>query len=159
MKYFEKGFIQFFTDLENNNNKEWFHSNKKKYETFVKKPMFQFVSDTISELQKLDNEIVIEPKKCIGRINRDIRFSKDKTPYKIRSFAQIYKGEKSDPTPVVAFQMGAKDIGIMSGFYNPQIERLKEIRESLKSFIPQVGSKSTIMKLKESASKEYQLSI
>jgi len=89
---------------------------QKRYEGHVKKPMQHFVTDVVGELQQLDPEIIVEPKKCIGRINRAIRFSKDKTPYKIRSFAHITKGEKTDPIPVIAFQMGAKDLGIISGF-------------------------------------------
>lgn len=131
MKYFDKEFIKFFSDLEKNNNKEWFHSNKKVYENHVKKPMVRFVTDVVSELQKLDSNIQVDPKKCIGRINRDIRFSKDKTPYKIRSFAHIIKGDKTDPLPVIAFQLGAKDLGIMSGFYTPPKDRLKAIRSNI----------------------------
>lgn len=133
MKYFDEKFITFFSELEKNNNKEWFHDNKKNYENYVKKPMLAFVTDVVEELQKLDSTIQIEPKKCIGRINRDIRFSKDKTPYKIRSFAHIIKGDKTNPLPVIAFQLGAKDVGIMSGFYNPPKERLKDIRANIVS--------------------------
>ena len=133
MQYFTKDFLQFFSELQDNNKKEWFHSNKKWYEEAVKVPMQQFVMDVLLELNKLDSEIVIEPKKYIGRINKDIRFSKDKTPYKIRSFAHITKGEKADPIPAIAFQMGAKDLGIMSGYYKPTKERLKVIRDRIKA--------------------------
>lgn len=137
MAYFTKEFLDFYLELEENNNKEWFHSNKKRYEASVKKPMQNFVTDLVSELQKSDPDILVEPKKCIGRINRDIRFSNDKTPYKIRSFAHITKGDKIDPLPVIAFQMGAKDLGIMSGFYNPPRERLKSIKEKIQADTPQ----------------------
>lgn len=133
MAYFTKEFSDFFLELEENNNKEWFHSNKKRYEGYVKIPMQNFVTDVVAELQKFDSNISVEPKKCIGRINRDIRFSNDKTPYKIRSFAHITKGDKMDPLPVIAFQMGAKDLGIMSGFYNPPKERLRSIKEKIQS--------------------------
>jgi uncharacterized protein (DUF2461 family) len=73
MKYFDEEFITFFSELEKNNNKEWFHDNKKNYENYVKKPMLAFVTDVVEELQKLDSTIQIEPKKCIGRINRDFQ--------------------------------------------------------------------------------------
>lgn len=131
MQYFDNDFILFFSELEKNNNKEWFQSNKKRYEEHVKKPMLKFVTDVVAELQKYDAGITEEPKKFIGRINNDIRFSKDKTPYKIHSFAHIIKGDKADALPVVAFQMGAKDLGIMSGFYNPPKERLESIRQNI----------------------------
>jgi len=89
MTYFTEDFIQFFNDLEKNNNQEWFHNHQKSYETNVKKPMQRLLTDLIAELQKYDIEIDVDPKKCIGRINRDIRFSKDKTPYNVRSMAHI----------------------------------------------------------------------
>lgn len=166
MKYFEKGFIQFYSDLEASNNKQWFHSNQKRYESFDKKPMLDFVSDVLAELQKLDNEITMEAKICIGRVNRDIRFSNDKTPYKLRSYAHITKGDKSDDIPVIAFQMGAHDLSIMSGFYNPHPIRLKAIRENIIEN-PKVFNrlysdqlfKDTYSEIKEIASKEFPKSI
>jgi uncharacterized protein (TIGR02453 family) len=135
MIYFSKDFIQFFKELEKNNHKEWFHANKKRYDQFVKTPMKRFVNDVVGKLHKLDPQIVIDPNKCIGRINRDIRFSKDKTPYKIRTFAHIYKGEKADPLPVIAFRLGARDVGIITGFYKPSKERLKSIRDKIQADI------------------------
>ncbi len=133
MQYFTKEYIEFFKELEENNYKDWFHSNKKRYESFVKKPMLLFVTDLLDRLKKLDSGIVVEPKKCLGRINRDIRFSKDKTPYNIRFFGHVTKGEKMDPLPVIAFRFGGRDAGIMSGFYKPNKERLKSIRDNIKA--------------------------
>lgn len=133
MKYFSKEFIQFFKELEKNNNKEWFHSHKKDYEEYVKKPMLHFVTDLVADLQKQDPDIEVLPKKCLGRINRDIRFSKDKTPYNIRFFAHITKGSKMDPLPVIAFRFGGRDAGIMTGYYAPAKERLKSIRDQILS--------------------------
>lgn len=133
MIYFTKEFFQFFNDLEKNNHKEWFHASKKRYETHVKKPMEQFMTHLITELQKLDAEIDVDPKKCIGRINRDVRFSNDKTPYNVRMMAHIYKGSKTDPLPVIAFQLGAMDMAIMSGYYSPEKEKIKSIRDKIKS--------------------------
>lgn len=133
MKYFKKEFMQFFKELEDNNYKEWFHSNKKRYEEFVRTPMINLVTDLVEELKKIDPAINVEPKKCLGRINRDIRFSKDKTPYNIRFFAHITKGEKTDPLPVIAFRFGGKDAGIMGGFYKSNKDRVKSIRDRIKS--------------------------
>lgn len=133
MIYFTKDFIRFFKDLEKNNNTEWFHENKKRYETYVKKPTLLLLADLVAELQKFDADIDVEPKKCIGRINRDVRFSKDKTPYNIRIFAHINKGSKTEPIPVIAFQMGANDVGIMAGYYSPSKEKINGIRDKIKT--------------------------
>jgi uncharacterized protein (TIGR02453 family) len=95
--------------------------------------MLRLVTDLVAELQKLDIEIDVDPKKCIGRINRDVRFSKDKTPYNVKFSAHVYKGSKTEPVPVIAFQMGATEMAIMSGYYNPAQEKINSIRDKIKS--------------------------
>ena len=64
MKYFTKSYIQFFKELEKNNNKEWFHANKKRYESDVKLPFENFVGDLIDEIEKHE-DLDIQPKDCI----------------------------------------------------------------------------------------------
>ena len=131
MQYFTKDYINFFKALQKNNNKEWFQQNKKTYETEVRKPMIHFVSDLLLAMKKIDPDIIIEPKKCLGRINRDIRFSKDKTPYNTRFFAHITKGVRTDQTPGIAFRFGGYDAGIMAGFFAPNKDRLQKIRQNI----------------------------
>lgn len=131
MSYFNQELINFFRELEKNNSKEWFHSQKKRYEQSVKSPMIALVTDVITEMHKIDPEFSADPKKCIGRINRDIRFSNDKTPYNIHYHAHITKGDKSDPMPGIAFRFGGSDAGIMGGFYLPGKDRVQRIRENI----------------------------
>lgn len=131
MKYFTKDYIKFFKELEKNNSKEWFHANKKRYEAHAKEPMKAFIADLLAKMTKLDPEINADPKKCLGRINRDIRFSKDKTPYNIRFTGHITKGTKADPMPGIAFRFGGRDIGIMGGYYMPNKDRIKSIRDNI----------------------------
>ena len=131
MTYFTQDYLDFFLEFENNNNKEWFHDNKKRYETSVKKPILTFVEDLIQEMQKHDPEINPNPKKCINRINRDIRFSKDKTPYNTHVWAHIMKGTKEDPYLGIAFRFSGKASGIMSGYFQPSKERMMDIRTKI----------------------------
>ncbi len=131
--YFTKEYLSFFKALEKNNNKEWFHDNKKSYEEHVRKPMLALVGDLIVEMQKTDEAFNPDPKKCLSRINRDIRFSKDKTPYNTHLWAHITKGSKMDPLPGIAFRFTTEDAGVMSGFYNPPKERLLAIRNIIKN--------------------------
>jgi len=81
MAYFTKEYLDFFQELEKNNSKEWFDKNRKRYENHVRKPMIALVEDVVSSMQEHDSGFNPDPKKCVGRINRDTRFSKDKTPY------------------------------------------------------------------------------
>lgn len=132
MQYFTDDYVGFFKDLAKNNNREWFHANKKRYESSVKKPFVNFVSDLIEEVKKMDSEVDLDPKKCISRINRDIRFSKDKTPYNLHLNAHITKGNpKSNPYPLIALRFGGFETGIMSGHFMPSKERLLSIRKQI----------------------------
>ncbi len=131
MMYFTEDYLDFFRELEKNNSKEWFRSNIHRYISYVREPMIEFVKDVISEMQKHDNEMDPDPIKCLGRINRDIRFSKDKTPYHPHLFAHITKGTKDNPIPGIAFRFGAKEGGIMTGYYRPSKGKLQDIRRKI----------------------------
>ncbi len=136
MTYFDNDFIQFFKDLSANNEKEWFHSNKKRYENTIKKPFNTFLSDLISEIQKHDSSIKVEPKDCLGRINRDIRFSKDKTPYNLHYTAFVSSAGKKDKSiPGIYLRFTAEDIGIMAGSFGPEKEQLQQIRNYIQDHL------------------------
>lgn len=137
MAYFTKEYLDFFQELEKNNHKEWFNKNQKRYENFIRKPMIALVEDVISSMQECDNEFNPDPKKCLGRINRDIRFSKDKTPYNTHFFVNITKGTKENPVAGIAFRFGGHDGGIMAGFYQPSKEKLAEIRQKISTNLPE----------------------
>jgi len=81
---FTKETIDFFTQLKKNNNKVWFDEHKRDYDTFVMSPSREFVVTMGERLETLSPDIHADPRvnKSIFRIYRDIRFSKDKTPYK-----------------------------------------------------------------------------
>jgi uncharacterized protein (TIGR02453 family) len=87
--------LDFFKELAANNHKDWFDSNRKRYEESVKKPFSNFVSQFICELAAIDSEFnELTASECVFRINRDIRFSKDKTPYKSTCSAVVAPGGK-----------------------------------------------------------------
>ncbi len=95
-----KNFLSYLKDLKNNNNRDWFHENKKRYESDLKKPFLQLLEQLIQRLQSFSPEIQITPKEAIFRINRDIRFSKDKSPNKTHVAAILSKyGRKSKGYP------------------------------------------------------------
>ena len=130
MTYFSEDFVQFFKELAANNNKEWFDLNRKRYEQQVKDPFKNFVSDLIAEVKKIDKQIDIEAKDAIFRINRDIRFSKDKTPYKLHRSAVVSVGGKKDKTtPGLYIQLGPEDVRIYGGLYQLDRDELYDVRE------------------------------
>ena len=81
MPYFSDDFLHFFKELKSHNNKRWFDAHRQRYEEAVKKPFTIFIEDLIKTIQKQEPDIQLLAKQALLRINRDIRFSKDKTSY------------------------------------------------------------------------------
>ncbi len=132
MKYFTSDFAAFFKDLEKNNNREWFHENKKRYEDSVKNPFHDFVEGLIGGLSDEFPNLTIEPKDAIFRIHKDVRFSKDKTPYKIHASALISEGGKKDKTrPGFYVQANHVDIRVYSGCHMLDKDQLTGVRSHI----------------------------
>ena len=147
MAHFTKDFTAFFKDLAANNDREWFHANKKRYEKSVKGPFKNFVQEMIDRIAKEDPQVKLEPKDAIFRIARDTRFSKDKTPYKMHMSAIISpNGRKDHSTPGVYIQLGAEDVRFYGGAYAPDKDQLYTMREyitkNLKEFDKVISEKS-----------------
>ncbi|SMD34697.1 TIGR02453 family protein [Reichenbachiella faecimaris] len=132
MKYFTKSFSAFFEDLANNNQKEWFHANKKRYEADVKKPFENFLSDLITAIQIEDPTLAVSPKDCVLRINRDLRFSTDKTPYNLHYSAVVSRaGRKDKSVPGLFLRFSPEEVGIMGGAYVLDKGQLHGLRMNL----------------------------
>ncbi|WP_433764626.1 DUF2461 domain-containing protein [Flavobacterium ginsenosidimutans] len=126
--------LQFLDDLRKNNNREWFQENKKRYEVF-KKDYHQLVNDFLDAMKPLDSSLeLLEVKNCTFRINRDIRFSKDKSPYKAHLGIWMSGGTKglNRAGYYVHIEKGASFIA--GGFYSPEAEDLKKVRKEIAFF-------------------------
>jgi uncharacterized protein (TIGR02453 family) len=132
MSWFTADFNQFFKDLAKNNNKEWLDANRKRYENSVKKPFEAFVAELIKRVSKVDPAVKIEPKEAIFRINKDIRFSKDKTPYKLSATALVSAGGRKDHgDPGIYLELGPEHVQIYGGSYSPEKDQLQMIRSKI----------------------------
>jgi len=132
MAWFTADYNTFFKDLARSNNKEWFDANRKRYEQSVKEPFAAFVLELIKRVHALDKQVHIEPKDAIYRINRDIRFSKDKTPYKLSCSAIISAGGRKDQSaPGMYFALGPEHVAIYGGRYQPEADELRLIRQRI----------------------------
>ena len=134
MSFFNKDFLDFFTELGKNNNREWFNNNKSRYETSVKKPFENFVQDMIYKIHEDDESLMVTPKECIFRIYRDVRFSKNKDPYKTTASAVIGNGGRKNYTdPGVYIEMSAEHLRFYSGIYQLEKEQLQNVRSYISS--------------------------
>lgn len=137
MSYFTEDFLDFFKELAANNHKEWFDENRKRYHKSVKEPFDKFVDSLINELKKEDKKINIQAKDAVFRINRDIRFSKDKTPYKLNRSAVISPGGKKDKTyPGLYFEFTPEHVRIYTGVFMLDKNQLHAIREEIADNLP-----------------------
>lgn len=126
-----KQLFKFLSELKKNNTKEWFDENRKVYEK-LKKEMQVFVADLIQEISKWDESVAdLEPKDCMFRINRDIRFSKDKSPYKTNFGAIITKGGKKSAHAGYYIHLEPGGEFLAGGSYMPQPDQLKAIRQEI----------------------------
>ena len=129
MNYFSIQFLDFFKELAANNHKIWFDENRKTYELYVKKPFSIFVQDFIFEIQKLKLDIVPEAKDAIFRINRDIRFSKDKTPYKLHMSALLSPQVRKDiSNPGFYMEFNPEHLSLYGGIYMPDPTQIIKVR-------------------------------
>jgi len=132
MQYFSNDFVAFFKELAANNNKDWFDANRKRYESSVKRPFSEFVTALINEVHKDDPAVMIEAKDAIMRINRDIRFAKDKTPYNVHVSAIVSAGGKKDKTiPGLFIRITPEEIQMLGGAYVLEKEQLHQVRSAI----------------------------
>jgi uncharacterized protein (TIGR02453 family) len=123
--------LDFLKDLAENNQREWFHKNKKRYDA-AKKNVLEFTTEFLKAAIEIDPTLAdLEPKKCIFRINRDVRFSKDKSPYKINMGISFNKGGKKKPTAGYYLNIEPNGTFMGGGNYMVQPEELKKIREEI----------------------------
>ncbi|MEO7962212.1 MAG: DUF2461 domain-containing protein [Ginsengibacter sp.] len=130
--------ITFLKNLKRNNNKPWFDENRKKYLS-AKSDFENFVGELIKFTAAFDDDIkLLEIKNCTFRINRDIRFSKDKTPYKINMGTSLNKGGKKSPFAGYYFhlQPGGKSFA-GGGLWMPEPDHLKKIRQEIDYCFPE----------------------
>jgi uncharacterized protein (TIGR02453 family) len=125
---------QYLTELSENNNRPWFIMNKPRYD-ILREEFLEVVTALIAELATFDRQVAAcNPKKAMFRINRDIRFSNDKRPYKTRFSAGITPSDKRRPSaaggPTYYFHIeGNGSLLFGAGEYLPPPARLKAIRE------------------------------
>ncbi|NAY93389.1 TIGR02453 family protein [Muricauda sp. JGD-17] len=149
MAYFDEDFLKFFKELAESNSKEWFDLNRKRYLKSVKEPFKSFTLELINALQSLYPKIDLSSKYSIMRINRDVRFTKDKTPYKTHMSAIVLPhGKKDKSRPGFYIQASHKDVRVYSGAHNLEKEQLFAIRnyitENIHEFNTLIKEKSFV---------------
>lgn len=114
-----------------NNNKEWFDRHRDVYENFLKREVRELVNTLAPKIISIDSTFVLNHKSIL-RINRDIRFKKDKTPYK--TFSAVSFGLrvlKQKDIPQIYFHFSPDEFLIAAGQYSTEISTMKRIRQKI----------------------------
>ncbi|PST84693.1 TIGR02453 family protein [Pedobacter yulinensis] len=124
--------LDFLSQVTRNNNREWFLANKDAYET-AKQDIHELTGKIIPVLARIDPRFQADadPKKCLLRIYRDIRFSKDKTPYKTNFGISFSVGGKGVNEPGYFLQLEPGKSFLAGGSWMPEAAHLKLIRQEI----------------------------
>ena len=125
--------FDFLRDLKSNNNRLWFGEHKSEY-IQAYGDMLETVVQLLAAITTFDSDIAashLDPKSCIMRINRDIRFSKDKSPYKTNVFAFINKGGKKSPWGGYYLHLEPGGSFAGGGIYMPEPAVLEQTRREI----------------------------
>ncbi|MFT6867660.1 MAG: hypothetical protein ACJA08_002503 [Cyclobacteriaceae bacterium] len=123
--------ISFLDQLAQHNSKEWMDANKTWYQE-ARQEFIVFVESILKGIGTFDESVHgLDPKKCIFRINRDVRFSKNKDPYKTNFGAAMGAGGRHAGNPIYYFHLEPERSFLAGGLYMPEAETLKKIRQEV----------------------------
>ncbi len=126
-----KKILSFLEELSRNNNREWFQDNKPRYQE-AHAQLLGFLEEMIPRMADVDPAIKgLQPKQCVFRIYRDVRFSKDKRPYKTNFGASINRGGRKISAPGYYLHLEPGKSFIGGGIYMPPPAELKAIRNEI----------------------------
>lgn len=128
---FSKDSVKFFRELEAHNSKQWFEANRTRYNGLYAS-FTDLVLSLNSSMLSIDPEFGVDPKKCISRIYRDLRFSMDKTPYRTCMWFTFKRhGTDMNEKPVYFFELSADMYRYGMGFYSATKKALDDYRSKI----------------------------
>ena len=123
--------IRFLDDLRRNNNTVWFHENRERYDK-LRCAFINEVQELIERISVFDPDIRgLDARKCLFRINRDIRFSLDKSPYKTYMSACIAQGGRHSIRGAYYYHLELEYCVLSGGIWYPKPEILKVLRREI----------------------------
>lgn len=134
--YFSRELFRFLKELRRNNTREWFQANKQRYELAVREPMLRFIADFGVPLRKISAYFVADARPIGGsmfRIHRDIRFSKDKSPYKTHAAAHFSHGAAEEGVHAPGFYLHLEpgNCFAAAGLWHPDARTLVKVRDAI----------------------------
>lgn len=135
MTHFQPALFDFLAELKDNNSRDWFQSNKDRYRHEVQEPLLAFIEAFAEPLRDISPNFVADPRPSGGsmfRIYRDVRFSKDKSPYKVHAAAQFRHRDGRDVhAPGFYLHLEPDNVFMGAGLWHPAGPTLAAIRGAI----------------------------
>ncbi len=126
--------VRFFMDLKFHNNTEFFHANHDRYVENVQQPFYEMIDDLASEMRRIDPMMEIRPYKCLSRIHRDTRFSRDKSPYRDHHWFLFRRAaEPRDQSLFYFFEFGPDRLDWGMGIWGENRELMDLFRNRMRA--------------------------
>lgn len=124
--------IKYFLDLRFNNHASYYRETKERFESHVQAPFFAFINELASAMLSIDPQMEVRPHKCLARIHRDTRFSKDKSPYRDHLWLLFRRGlEKRDQCVMYWFELSPENVGWGLGFWGENRPAMNMLRRRM----------------------------
>ncbi len=134
-RYFTPALFAFLSDLRRNNTRPWFLKHRERFETLARDPVLRFIADLRPHMRKLSPQIVVDPSPVGGsmmRIYRDVRFARDKSPYKTSIIAHFGMKRGGDgPSPAFYLYLSPRQSSVGAGIWRPEPAELTKIRDAI----------------------------
>lgn len=129
---FSEETIRFFLDMRFNNNKAYFEENRSRYQSVVVEPFYALIEELTPVMQSIDPMMEVKPYRCLSRIYRDTRFSKDKSPFKDHAWITFKRaGEPKDQSVVFWFELRIDSVDWGMGFWGENRQALDTFRRRM----------------------------
>ena len=126
--------VQFFLDLKFHNNTPYFHENHDRYVETVQTPFYEMITDLGDEMRKIDPLMEIRPYKCLSRINRDTRYSRDKSPYRDHHWVAFRQAARDkDGAPFYWFEIRLESVSWGLGVWGENPALLDALRRRMEA--------------------------
>ena len=126
--------IRFFLDLKFHNNTDYFHNEHERYVETVQSLFYSFISDLGPDMLKIDPRMEVRPYKCLSRIHRDTRFSRDKSPYRDHLWLLFRReGEPREQSLMYWFELGPGRLSWGMGFWGENRDTLDLFRKRMRA--------------------------
>ena len=131
---FSEDTISFFLDLKFHNNTTYFHENHDRYVEVVQRPFYEFIEDLGPAMRKIDPRMEIRPHRCLSRIQRETRSSRDKSPYRAPLWLLFRReGEPREQSLMYWFELGPSRLDWGMGFWGENREALDLFRKRMRA--------------------------